>query len=207
MKHKLRNVFALYFFIFFFWSIYRYFVHLPDIIDELVKPIVWIAPTLFIIWHEKRKMSDYGLHDNKFIRNAGIGLGTGLLISLPKLVLTSSSSPISCSLPSVFYFFIVSALTAITEEFVFRGYLMTVLMKFCKDTFIAIVGNSLLFVAIHIPILLCVYHYSLSNSLMYLMTLFSVSLIYAYLFVHTRTLTASIITHTLWNAFDSIIRC
>ena len=66
------------------WSLYRYFLKMPEIFDEFVaKPLVFVAPILWYVYHkEKRKIDSLGLTTKNLFMSLYVGLGFGFLFAL-----------------------------------------------------------------------------------------------------------------------------
>lgn len=205
MKDKLRLVGRLYLIIFVFWGLYRLIFRLPDYIEEIVlKPIVWLGPTFYIVFKiEKRDLSSLGYSVKNFGSSLLRGLLLGFLFLLVGLSLNYLKGGVSLvqNFPSVNLFlpiFLLSFVTAISEETVFRGYIMNRLSNILKNDFAANIISSFGFCLIHLPITIFVYHYVLPKSFIFLLLIFLSSLGSGLVFSWTKTIWASIIIHVFW---------
>lgn len=90
-----------------------------------------------------------------------------------------------CKFPFLIFF---SAITAgITEEFIFRGYILSRLSYFFKNKHIAVILSALMFAFIHLA-------YKTVNELLFA---FLIGLIYGYFYQRYRNITVLVIVHFL----------
>jgi len=205
MKEKLRLIGRLYIFIFVLWGLYRLIFRLPEDIEEIIlKPLLWLGPTFYIVFKiEKRKFSSLGYSVKNFLPDVGKGLLFGILFLLFGFSLNylnygyfswQNLPPREFLLPAL----ILSLITAISEETVFRGYLMNRLAEVTKSWGAANLISSVGFALIHLPIVIFVFHYSLPQVFIFLTLVFLSSLGSGLLFSWTRTIWASVLIHVFW---------
>lgn len=209
MKQDLKIALALYCLIALVWTAYRMFVHNSELVDEgIFKVIVWMVPTLLIIFLRKQKPTKFGITGNKLFQSIIIGMLAGFALSLPKIfIFIRAPQAISCLTLQFVPYFVVAFFTAITEELVFRGYLFTLMKQYLKNDYMTIFLNSILFTLIHLPILLLSYRYAFGESVAYLSLVFMASLVYSFVFLKTKNIAAPIATHIIWNVVDDLVRC
>jgi len=206
MKEKLRSVGRLYVFIFIFWGLYRLIFRLPDNVEEIVlKPLIWLLPTFYIVFKiEKRSFASLGYS----IKNFGSDISKGFLFGSLFLLVGLSLNYLRygqlslTNLPMAEVFLpalILSFITAISEETVFRGYILNRLSEITKNSGAANLISSIGFSAVHLPIVVFVYHYSLPQVFIYLMLILLTSLGSGLLFSWTKTIWASILIHVFWS--------
>jgi len=207
MREKVRRVFGLFAFIFIVWGCYRLIFRLPENFEELVlKPIFWLGPTFWlVIKKEKRELSSLGLTAKNFFKSAYLGIFLGVIFALFSLLSNYlkykgwefneiGPSPFSFLLP-----FFVSFVTAFCEEVVFRGYIFNRLGEILKNEWTANWLAGVLFVLIHLPISVFVFHYSLFQLLIYSLLIFLFSLGSAIIFSQTGNIFSSIFAHVFWS--------
>jgi len=90
----------------------------------------------------------------------------------------------------------------ITEEIVFRGWLLNAFLKKLKQ-WSAILLNSLLFIFIHIPIWIY-FGYDIYAILINSLGVFGVSIILCILFIKSKNIIIPIIFHMIWNLLISL---
>lgn len=206
------NPLVLYSFIFAVWSAYRFLLHFPDWIDEIVvKPIIQLAPVLFVVFSlEKKNWTSLGLGKNHYIRNVFIGVGLGIALVGERLVIqkftrgfpdiNSGNLPFSGLLLAA----ITSGATGFIEEIVFRGYFFQRLLWTTRNEFLANPVSSLLFTFIHLPLAVFILHYSQTDIFYYLMQTFILGAVFAYAFARTGSIVPSITAHAIWN-FSNVL--
>lgn len=205
MKGKLRLIGRLYLIIFVFWGLYRLIFRLPDNIEEIVlKPIIWLGPTFYIVFKiEKKGLSSLGYSTKNFGSSLVKGLAFGILFLIVGLSLNylKNGRFLIQNLPVKEFFLpslLLSFITAISEETVFRGYIMNRLSKILKSDSVANIVSSLGFCLVHLPITIFVYHYVLPQIFIFLALVFLSSLGSGLTFSWTKTIWASILVHVFW---------
>lgn len=206
MKGKLRLIGRLYLIVFVFWGLYRLIFRLPENIEEIIlKPLVWLVPTFYIVFKiEKRGLASLGYSAKNFGQSVFKGLAFGILFLIVGLSLNylrySRLSLQNFPVREVFLpALLLSFITAISEETVFRGYLMSRLNEILKSEAVANFVSSIGFCLIHLPITIFVYHYNLPQVFIYLVLIFLSSLGSGMMFFWTKTIWASIIIHVFWS--------
>jgi len=207
MREKVRRVFGLFAFIFIVWGCYRLIFRLPENFEELVlKPIFWLGPTFWLVLKgEKKKLSSLGITSKNFFKSVYLGIGMGMLFALAAALSNYlkyegfkfrefGQNGYSFLLP-----FLVSFSTAFCEETVFRGYLFNRLKEVLRNEWTANWLTGILFVLIHLPISIFVFHYSLIQLLTYSLLIFIFSLGSAIVFFQTGNIVSSILAHVFWS--------
>ena len=196
----------LYLIIFVFWGLYRLIFRLPDDIEEIIlKPVIWLGPTFWIVFQiEKKSLASLGYSAKHFGQDVLRGLAFGVLFIIVGLSLNylrfgrfyTSNLPFKeIFLPSLLLAFI----TAISEETVFRGYIMNRLQGILKSWGAANIISSFGFSLVHLPISIFVYHYNLPQIFIFLVLIFLSSLGSGVAFSWTKTIWASILVHVFWT--------
>lgn len=205
VRQKLRLIGHLYLVIFVFWGLYRLIFRLPDNIEEIIlKPLIWLGPTFYIVFKvEKKGLASLGYSAKNFGPSLVKGLAFGalfLLVGLSLNYLENGHLSIQ-SLPIKEFFLpslLLSFITAISEETVFRGYIMNRLSGILKSDLAANVISSLGFCLVHLPITIFVYRYNLPQIFIFLSLVFLSSLGSGAVFSWTKTIWASILVHVFW---------
>lgn len=206
-KLSVKHVFALFSFIFVVWSFYRYFPQiLPLWVEELVlKPLFWLVPTFWLVKKiEKQPFSSLGFNSQKLFPAIYWGIGLGLVFAFEGL-LTNIFKYKGLNLISFDYspvkflgLFLLSLVTAFSEEIVFRGYLFNRLWQIWNKEWLANIVSSFLFVVIHLPIGVFVLGYTPLIMLAYLLFVFIFGFGSAFVFGRTKNIIASILLHLFW---------
>lgn len=159
----LAGIFRTWAWILLIWSVYRYFFHLPEYVDEIIfKPLVFVVPVFFYVLRiEKRPLSSLGLTKENFFPSLYAGLGIGFLFALEGLIAnivkygTLTINPIEVFKEYGFMLIVISLATAFSEELLGRGFLFSRLYEKTKENLIyAACYSTLMFMALHVPILL-----------------------------------------------------
>jgi len=196
-----KKVFQYYLYLVIAWTLFRMLYSLPEWADEIViKPIVWLGPIVLLknLKLATQKSTNIG---KDFI----LGISFSLLI-LGEYVLTNRlrHTPLTFNLetlrwPLFLSPLVISTATGLTEEVVFRGYIMG---SFLKSGFSRVRANlltTLLFIGIHLPIVVFYYQARGSDLLAALLTMTALSLVDGIAFWSTRSLIAPITAHATWN--------
>jgi len=207
-KFSLKHALALFSFIFVIWCLYRY---LPQILplwaEELIlKPLLWLGPAFLLVKKiERQGFSSLGFTTKKLFPSLYWGIGLGLVFALEGL-LTNIVKYRGLSLVSLDYssmsflaLLFISAVTAFSEETVFRGYLFNRLWQIWHQEWIANIVSSFLFVLIHLPIGLFVLGYRPVVMLSYLFFVFIFAFGSAFVFGRTKNIVSSVLLHIFWS--------
>lgn len=197
------------------WTLVRLLVPINNGWEEiLIKPIIFLLPTWFVLRSKSliTFLSEVGFK-RKDLTEAilwGVGAAIALIIfnelirhfthnkSLNWLSLTVFSWPFLFNL-------LVSICTAINEEIVFRGVFFRKLFTNQNNLFFALSFSTIAFVVLHIPRAIFILKFSPANLAIYLYLLLFLSVINTLLIWKTKNLTTSIVTHTLWNFYSSLL--
>ena len=110
------------------------------------------------------------------------------------------------SITSILFLMIYFLLTAICEEFVFRGYIGTRLNGLIKNKYIVILITGLLFVIMHFPYRMIAANMSLSDfDIGWLIDLFIFHLVMNFIYMKTNSIYGSIIPHWISDLACEIV--
>jgi len=205
---SLKHVFALFSFIFVVWSFYRYLPQvLPLWVEELVlKPLLWLGPTFWLVKKvERQPFSSLGLTSQKLFPSFYWGIGLGLVFAFEGLLTHIfkyrglNLIALEYSPPEFLGLFLISVVTAFSEETVFRGFLFNRLWQIWRQEGLANLVSSLLFTLIHLPIGVFVLGYSPLVMFAYLFFVFIFGFGSAFVFGRTKNLVSSILLHIFWG--------
>ncbi len=187
------------------WAFYRFLFKLPDEVEEMiVKPLLWLAPVFWYTKKEGLSLSSLGLTFKNLFPAIYLSLGLGTIF-VGEGVLTNyikyggfnfganlGSTPFLLSLG-------LSFVTAFSEETAFRGYIFSRLTSALKNELSANIIQTVLWTAIHIPIAFFVWHYSLTQGLIYLFLTAIFGFGSGFIFGRTKNITGSVLLHVLWE--------
>lgn len=148
-----------------------------------------------LIWTEQKQ--DAGFFILSIVVLYLLSIPTGILSNIPKLFGLKESNEALNSLMPIFlrnqWLLVFTAFTAgVTEELIFRGYVLTRLSKLFKDQVTPIIVSALLFSGLH-------YSY---KSLRELIFAFLIGLIYGYYYQKYRSIIILIMAHFLLDLIN-----
>lgn len=174
------------------WGVFRYFVSLPAVIEELwFKPLLWLVPLFW--WNlslDKKRVDVFG---KDWLGSLIWGLGIGLFywfvlgnFRIHQLVLT-------------FELLVVATATAITEELVFSGFVLGYLERFDKKSWWNLLLVSGMTTVLRLPILTFVYGVSSKMMFPILLLVAATSLVNGWIRQRTGNVTGSIVARACMN--------
>jgi len=205
---KIEPIFQLWGWILLIWSLYRYFVHLPEWTDEFFfKPLVFVVPVLwFVLKREKRRLDSLGITTKKFMTSVYIGLGFGMMFALEGILANTAKNgtftvrPIASLIENgLIPLLIISLATAFSEEVLNRGFLFTRLLEKSKNIYYASGVSTVMFILLHVPILVTTTHLTGGMLLLFFTTNMVLGVVNCLLFYNTQSLVAPILVHVFWN--------
>jgi len=205
---SLKHVFSLFSFIFVVWAVYRYFPGiLPTWVEEIIlKPIVWLVPTFFIVSQvERQPLSSLGWTTKNLFPSLYWGIGLGMVFTLEGLAVNIikyngiNLGSFQTSPQNFFTTLLLSFFTAISEETLFRGYIFNRLLKIWGKEWLANFVSSALFSFIHLPIAVFGLGYTPQAMLVYLFLVLVYGVGAAFVFARTENIASSILLHVFWS--------
>lgn len=189
------------------WSLYRYFLHLPEWFDEFVaKPLVFIGPVLWYLQKkEQRTIESIGLTGKNVFNSIYIGLGFGMVFAIEGIAAHALKygkldvTPIAAFKEYGFFLLIISAVTAFSEEVLSRGFVFSRIYEKTKNLPYSAFMGSVLFVLLHVPILVTSNHLTGMTLVLFFVTDFVLAFANSMLFATTGSLVAPILVHIFWN--------
>ena len=201
LKISLAQIYGVYIIIFFLWFLYRYLTRFSDITDELIaKPLLWIVPILFVylVYTKQNFLSLFSLK-NITIKMILLGIGGGVFLTVLQIIPLMMNGYAKFHIPpGLFNLTLATVGTAISEEVLFRGFIFKQLQNY-YSIFASYLIDSLLFSAIHIPILLFISHYSGNSLLIALYITFASSLVFCWVYSYSKNLWVVILTHFMMD--------
>jgi len=204
----LKHVLALFSFIFVIWAVYRYFpgVLSAEAEELLLKPIVWLIPTFWLVFKvEKKGLGSLSITKRNLFPSVYWGLGLGMVFALEGLLTNVfkyrglNLATAGLQADDFLRLFAISLVTAFCEETVFRGYIFNRLWKIWKNEWRANVVSALLFVVIHLPIGVFSLGYTPGVMVVYLTFIFIYGFGAAFVLARSGNLVSPVILHALWS--------
>jgi len=204
---SLTSVYRLWAWILLAWALYRYFIHLPEWADEFIfKPLVFVAPVIwYVIKIEKQKLATVGLTTRNLFSSIYIGLGFGIVFAIEGLVTHAIKygqldvNPIAAFQQYGFFLIILSVATAFSEELLSRGFVFNRILEKTRNLPWAAILSSVMFMAIHIPILVTSNKLAGMTLILFFVTDFILAMANSLLYYNTGSLVAPILVHVFWN--------
>jgi membrane protease YdiL (CAAX protease family) len=207
-RTTLESIFQVWGWILLVWSLYRYFLKLPEWVDEFIfKPLVFLGPVLWYIYKiEKRTFGSLGITVKNIFPSIYTGLGFGMVFALEGVLVNSLKNgrllinPIEAlKTYGLITLFILSCATAVSEELLNRGFLFSRIYEKTKQLMYAAIISSVLFVMLHVPILVTTLKFQGSILALFFVTNLLLGVINSLLFISTGSIIAPILVHIFWN--------
>ena len=207
-RPHIDSVYQLWGWILLSWSLYRYFLTLPEWADEFIfKPLVFVLPVLWFVRKvEKRALTSLGLTFDNFFTNLYLGIGFGFIFAIEGIAANAIKygklqfNPIGAvDQYGILMLLLLSAATALSEEILSRGFIFNRILEHKKSLIFAALVSTLLFVALHVPILVTSLKLEGMTLILFFLTDFILGFANALLYFNTRSLVAPILVHIFWN--------
>lgn len=174
-----------------FWGSFRYFVQLPEVIEELwFKPLIWLVP---LFWWNLSLKSKIVFFSNKWKESLALGFGVALVYFLMLRSQSGRVFEINLDLIGV----VLSI--AIVEELTFSGFVFGYLEKLKKGSILNFLIVGLMVALIRLPILFFVYQASGREVFGVLLVAFSSGVVNAWIRQKTGSVAGSILARLGMN--------
>jgi len=202
---SLKNASLLAAFLLVVWGFYRLIFRLPEEVEELfIKPVVWLLPVFYFLRKEGKGISSLGFTLKNLFPAVYFSLGLGFIFIFESLLINylkygSFNFAANIGDKPFFTALFLSFATAFSEEVTFRGYLFNRVWLALKNEALANISTSLIWALIHVPVVVFVWKFNLSASILYLFltTIFGIGS--AFVFARTKNIVSSILLHVLWE--------
>lgn len=145
----MKRLWFYYIYLVLVWGSFRFFIRLPEVIEELwFKPVLWLVPLFWWNLALKEKLVMFG-------KEWGKSLIFGLMVGLFYFLILKNKNWGSFQLD--LNMLGVALATAVTEELTFSGFVAGYLEKINKDKWINLLIVGMMTMIIRLPILLFVY--------------------------------------------------
>jgi len=207
VSSNLEPVYQTWAWVLLIWSLYRYFLRLPEWFDEFIaKPMVFVGPVLWYIQKkENRTLESVGLTTKNIFNSIYIGLGFGMIFAIEGIAAHAMKygkidvTPIAAFKEYGFFLLVISLATAISEEILSRGFVFSRIYEKTKNLPYSAFMGSVLFILLHVPILVTSNHLTGSTLILFFVTDFVLAFANSMLFASTGSLVAPILVHIFWN--------
>ena len=147
-----KRLWYYYIYLILIWGSFRYFVRLPEVIEELwFKPVLWLVPLFWWNLALREKIVMFG-------KKWGESLFFGIIVGMFYFIILKFQNIGNFQLD--FNLIGVALATAVSEELTFSGFIAGYLEKIRKGNLFNFVTIGLMTAIIRLPILLFVYRAS-----------------------------------------------
>lgn len=210
---KAKRAFGLFGFLLVVWGFYRLVFRLPEEIEELIlKPLVWLGSVAWMLKREKQTWSSAGWRMDGIFKSLYLGLGLGMVFAVEGVVVNivkyGGLKLVGLELGSTQFLIalVVSVATAISEETVFRGYILSRLSEASKNKWFAVGVSSVMFALIHLPIWVFVLGYTWYEITLQLLVLGIFAVGNGVLAITTGSIVGPVVTHVVWGWAVALFR-
>lgn len=187
----MRRLWYYYIYLLIVWSFFRYFIRLPEVIEELwFKPLLWLVPLFWWGLSLKERISMFG---GKLMMSIGYGIVLGLVYVVLITRFNLLVDWLNVNLVGV------AVATAITEELAFSGFVAGYLEKIKKGNWTNLLMVGLMVAVIRLPILIFVYKLGVVNLAGVFLFAGASGVINAWIRVETGNVTGSIVARAMMN--------
>ena len=173
------------------WGSFRYFIRLPEVIEELwFKPVLWLIPLFWWNLALKEKILMFG---KKWGESLFLGLLVGVFYFVVLKLNNGSQIKFDINLISV------AMATAVTEELTFSGFVAGYLEKIRKGKIINLLIVGLMAAIIRLPILFFVYQATGAEVLGVVLIAIVSGVINAWIRVKSQNVAGSILARWFMN--------
>lgn len=180
----MRRLWYYYFYLLITWGSFRYFVRLPDVIEELwFKPLIWLVP---LFWWNLALPTKVEMFGKGWARSVLWGLMLGLVyfVLVRKFTLGWWWS---------IEMFGVALATAVTEELVFSGFIAGYLLKTQRGHWVNWLILGVMVIGVRIPLLLFVHRLGVVDMFGVLLLAGAAGMINAWIRIRTGNVAGSIL--------------
>ncbi len=212
-RHKgeyatLHDLVSFYVYLLIVWGFYRILFRLPTEVEEFfLKPLVFLLPVAMRIrtdgknWSER--LASVGITWKNLFAGLAFGLSLGVFYlfvgRMGQFFRFGGASPYGAVPEQPLTVVLLAIATAFSEELVFVGYLLPRLEHLWKNEWKSATLVALMFGAIHIPILVFSYQFSLPLVIGQFLLTFVLGFGNCVLMLRLKNIAAPILSHALWG--------
>lgn len=192
-------------YLFIVWGLYRLAYDLNDVLEEFViKPVIWLAPIAYILRKEKKGLKSLGVTGKNMMPGIYLVLALGVGFALEGLLLNvlKYGGPDFAANVGNYAFslsFLISLVTATTEEVSFRGFIFGRLLRSTKNEWAANLASSFFWGLIHLPIAYTRWGVGGSATVLYFVLVVIFGFGSAFIYARTKNIFPSILLHVFWS--------
>ena len=185
----MRRLWFYYIYLFFIWGSFRYFIHLPEVIEELwFKPVIWLVP---LFWWNAALKRRVEMFENSWVETVSWGLGMALFYWLVFSQL---------KIPVVNWETLgVAMATAGVEELVFSGFITGYLERLVKGSWTNLFLTGAMAGVMRLPIATFVFQLTPMATFGVVLLAFATTMIHAWIRQKTGNVAGGIIARVGMN--------
>lgn len=146
---RVKRLWYYYIYLVLMWGSFRYFIRLPEVVEELwFKPVLWLIP---LFWWNLALREKVVMFGKKWGQSLLLGLMVGVFYFLILKFKSLGSFQVDFNLMGIAF------ATAVTEELTFSGFVAGYLEKIRRGKMFNLIMVGLMTAVIRLPILLFVY--------------------------------------------------
>lgn len=189
--------------VFLLWFFYRLLFPVSESIDELLaKPLIFVLLPLFIL--KTKKLPGFE-NKQKVTEDLFLGVALGFVFAFTALLVNKLKhgsfffNPVlSFQEANLLIYLCLSLVSGFSEEILGRGFLFNILRK-NKTVFASATASSFLFLLLHLPIVVSQLHFQAMVLVVFLISVFLLSMVNCYLYDNRGSLVLPILIHLFWN--------
>src|SRR3989344_7107970 len=190
MTRNLKRLLFYFGYVFLVWGSFRYFISLPEVIEELwFKPVIWLAP---LFWWQFSLRNKVRFFEGGWEKTLLWGLLGGLIYFVILRLFVQTQFVFEVNKAGI------AAVTAVVEELTFSGFVLSLLVLEIKKERTALGLTALGFALIHLPINLFVFHLPLLTLMGAFLLAFFVGLINGFLRSRSNNVLSAVIAHFVY---------
>jgi len=188
---RVKRLWYYYIYLVLVWGSFRYFIRLPEVVEELwFKPVLWLIPLFWWNLALKEKIVMFG---KKWGQSLILGLIVGVFYFLILKFRNLGSFQLDFNLIGIAF------ATAVTEELTFSGFMAGYLEKIRRGKMFNLIIVGLMTAVIRLPILLFVYQATGSEILGAMLVALASGVINAWIRVRSGNVAGSVLARLGMN--------
>jgi len=188
---RVKRLSYYYIYLVLMWGSFRYFIRLPEVVEELwFKPVLWLIP---LFWWNLALREKVVMFGKKWGQSLLLGLMVGVFYFLILKFKSLGSFQVDFNLMGIAF------ATAVTEELTFSGFVAGYLEKIRRGKMFNLIMVGLMTAVIRLPILLFVYQATREEILGVMLVALASGVINAWIRVRSGNVTGSVLARLGMN--------
>lgn len=188
---RVKRLWYYYIYLVLMWGSFRYFIRLPEVVEELwFKPVLWLIP---LFWWNLALREKVVMFGKKWGQSLLLGLMVGVFYFLILKFKSLGSFQVDFNLMGIAF------ATAVTEELTFSGFVAGYLEKIRRGKMFNLIMVGLMTAVIRLPILLFVYQATREEILGVMLVALASGVINAWIRVRSGNVAGSVLARLGMN--------